>query len=213
MGENTKYLPSESWVSSFIGHDDNFGSNFCIPRQYISFEQADYAVELFQQGCKYSGAIAEAVAVDYLYSILPNLYSATSPWSRRLIDYVQRQQVVLRAICIDSNDYIQHWSNVSDWENESEDKQLCSVLSKYLPRKIWVIEVSVPELFSANQRKIAEIVLNAIKIPTSSRDFSLFVCVRVPGSLFLLQQITTEGIPIFVPIPSRFKVSAHFSPS
>ena len=31
LGPNIKYIPSDSWLSMFIGHDDNFGSNFCIP--------------------------------------------------------------------------------------------------------------------------------------------------------------------------------------
>jgi len=35
IGEGVGYVPSESWTSSFIGHDDNFGPNFCIPRLYI----------------------------------------------------------------------------------------------------------------------------------------------------------------------------------
>ena len=26
VGEETRYVPSESWVSTFVGHDDNFGS-------------------------------------------------------------------------------------------------------------------------------------------------------------------------------------------
>ena len=35
IGEGTKYIPSESWLSMFIAHDDNWGSNYCIPRHYL----------------------------------------------------------------------------------------------------------------------------------------------------------------------------------
>ena len=36
VGSDTMYIPSESWVSMFIAHDDNFGSNFCIPHRFLS---------------------------------------------------------------------------------------------------------------------------------------------------------------------------------
>ena len=31
VGEKLKYVPSEYWTSSFLGHDDNFGPNYCVP--------------------------------------------------------------------------------------------------------------------------------------------------------------------------------------
>lgn len=30
VGPDTRYIPSESWVSMYIAHDDNWGSNFCV---------------------------------------------------------------------------------------------------------------------------------------------------------------------------------------
>ncbi|MDA3925852.1 MAG: hypothetical protein PF904_14245 [Kiritimatiellae bacterium] len=34
-GQDLEYIPSESWLSMYLAHDDNFGSNFCIPRRYL----------------------------------------------------------------------------------------------------------------------------------------------------------------------------------
>lgn len=53
IGEGVGYVPSESWTSSFLGHDDNFGPNFCIPRLYIGNDKVDYVVEIFKLGILY----------------------------------------------------------------------------------------------------------------------------------------------------------------
>jgi hypothetical protein len=202
VGENTRYLPSQAWSSSFIGHDDNFGSNFCVPRLYISPDQADYVAELLLDGCVYSGTIAEVVAVDYLYSILPELSWALLPWLRRLIEYVRQQKVVLRAICVSAEDYVRHWRRARDWEANAENPALCKIFRRLLPERLWMVEVSVPELFPANLRKVGEIILTAGERPTAQRDFRMFVCARVPGRLLLLRNVSAQGMPSFVSVPS-----------
>ena len=44
VGRKLRYIPSENWTSSFLGHDDNFGPNFCVPRLYIQPKEVDYVV-------------------------------------------------------------------------------------------------------------------------------------------------------------------------
>ena len=205
VGEETRYLPSEAWVSSFIGHDDNFGSNFCVPRHYIGAEQADYVVELLPDGCVYSGSIAEAVAVDYLYSILPELHGNSLPWLGRLVGFVATQQVVLRAICLTAEEYAHHWGRAKDWEGRAENRALLKTVKSQLPQRLWMVEVSAPELFPANLRKVGEIVLDATVQPTSERDFRLFVCARVPGSLLVLKDVSASGIPSFASVGSNLQ--------
>lgn len=205
VGEETRYLPSQAWASSFIGHDDNFGSNFCVPRLYIDVEKADYVVELFRDGCAYSGDTAEAVAADYLYSILPELKGSELRWLHRLIAYVEQQKVVLRAISLTSRQYIRHWRNAKDWQGGMEDRALCQAIQPLLPRQLWMVEVSVPELFPANLRKVGEIVLDATALPGPERDFRLFVCARAPGRLLILSEVSPDGVPSFFPVPSRLQ--------
>jgi len=205
IGEKTRYLPSESWVSSFIGHDDNFASNFCVPRLYIGSDQADYVAELFRDDCAYSGAVAEAVAVDYLYSLLPELARASLPWLRRLVDYVQRQEVVLRAISVTADEYVRHWKGLRDWEGASENEALCDALTPYLPARLWMVEISVPELFPANLHKVGEIVLDAVQKVSPERDLRLFVFARVPGQLLLPRGLSPDGTPTFASVPSQLQ--------
>ena len=64
---------------------------------------------------------------------------------------------------------------------------------------LWVIEVSVPHLFPANERKLGEIVLNGLrkldpgKDYEQEADFSLFLMARLPGTYFFLTAVNQYG--------------------
>jgi hypothetical protein len=133
VGEDTRYVPSEAWVSSFIGHDDNFGSNFCVPRLYVTPEQVDYVVALLPEKVRYCGVVAEAIAANYLYSVLPELSVPQKPWLERLIASARRQDVVLRALSLPKDQYIHHLRDASDWDYKREKASICNALEKHLP--------------------------------------------------------------------------------
>jgi hypothetical protein len=126
-------VPSEAWVSSFIGHDDNFGSNFCVPRLYVTPEQVDYVVALLPEKVRYCGVVAEAIAANYLYSVLPELSVPQKPWLERLIASARRQDVVLRALSLPKDQYIHHLRDASDWDYKREKASICNALEKHLP--------------------------------------------------------------------------------
>lgn len=209
IGKNIGYIPSESWTSSFIGHDDNFGPNFCVPRLYVKPEQAEYAVELLEDGIKFGGVQAEALTLAFLYSLHPYLSSYNkSQWIRRLaIDSSPAiQRVVLRAMTVHKGEYLKHLSNIQDWEGKSESPIITDLLSKLLPEKVWIIEISVPQLFPANERKLGEVVLNPF-IPFDTRqpiNFDHFLLARVPELYFVISEIVS-GKPKFMSIPSQIK--------
>lgn len=205
VGEKTRYLPSETWTSSFIGHDDNFGSNFCVPRLYVTPSQAEYVLELLPENVLYSGVVAEAIAVDYLYSIVPEIERVNLPWLDRLLAAIGTQQVVLRAVNLEREQYFKHWRALRDWEGNTEKNGLCEVVNRFLPKQLWMIEISVPELFPANLRKVGEIVLSAMSQPTSKRNFAQFVHARIPGRLLFLKAVAPDGRPSFVAVESQLQ--------
>ena len=205
IGSNVGYIPSEMWTSSFIGHDDNFGPNFCIPRLYVNPEQAQYVVELKKGDAQYGGIIAEAQALQFMYSLHPKL-TGKNRWTQRLKHYSHPsvQEVVLRAICVERDDYLKHLSEMQCWEGESEASHLAPALSGLLPELLWVVEISIPHLFPANERKLGEIVLNASQVRDCSKsvDYNLFMLARFPAQYFLLEQTKKSG-PEFLTFPSR----------
>lgn len=191
VGDSLGYFPSENWTSSFLGHDDNFGPNFCVPRLYIPPEQVEYVVELLKPGIKFGGAQAEAMSLQFLYSVLNQIINqidlSENVWLRRLVLNAQPEvrEIVLRAMATDRDTYIRHLSNEKDWDKHSENREVINVLSESLPDALWIVEVSMPQLFPANERKLGDIVLNGgIELNADQKDRSHFLFVRLPGHYF-----------------------------
>lgn len=195
VGPGTQYIPSESWVSMYIAHDDNWGSNFCIPRRYLHTQR--YCDKLPEGGAQCvmdSGCVlyvigtlpgtvemnalqAEVIGVDYLFSMLPQLPDLSEVWRKRLCYYAEQKQLVVRPILVQGREYIGHLRKISDWARE----KLEFTFSLEPKSFFWMVELSVPELFSANKRKVGEVVLRAESAPTSHRDFKNLLLARVPG--------------------------------
>ena len=204
IGEEVGYVPSESWTSSFLGHDDNFGPNFSIPRQYIESDKVEYVVEIFRPGICYSGMHAEAMALNILYSLRPNIGSASNKWISRLLDWTSKQQVVFRAQAMSRDEYVEHLCYLCDWEGNSENPDLCKLLGQEMPEYIWAVEVSTPQLFPANERKLGEIVLDATTELDPDDDTAVnevFIFARLP-EMYLLGGEITNGNPQFTQVPS-----------
>jgi hypothetical protein len=113
-------------------------------------------------------------------------------WQRRLEGAFKSPvaQVILRSVCITPKQYFAHLSQLEDWLGNSEDNRLVEGLSSTpsWPAKMWVVEVSLPQLFPANERKIGEIVLDATTDFDMSRKIpalSTLMFARLPGSYFL----------------------------
>ena len=201
IGANVGYIPSESWTSSFLGHDDNFGPNFCIPRLYVNPENVQYAVELLHAGAVFNGMTAEALALQLLYSQTPK-FNMGNAWQKRLKQHIGNQKIVLRASCVGRYAYTTHLRDAHDWNGLSENAQFVALLEKALPEILWVVEFSIPQLFPANERKLGEIILDAHCPPRNV--FSPFIFARLPGNYLIL---TDKNMPSYERLPS--KIQSH----
>jgi hypothetical protein len=102
-------------------------------------------------------------------------------WGRRLEQYARQNLLVLRPILIDGSEYGAHLSKVKDWNAHAIRRDVIAWLNRGARRMVWMVELSVPELFSANRRKLGEVVLLAERPPGEDRDFGNFLVARVPG--------------------------------
>ena len=185
VGGTTQYLPSETWLSSFIGHDDNFGSDFCVPRLYLKPQQVKYALAILPAGVKYDGVRAETIASDYLYSLMQDKYlsKSSSKWVKRFYDSAEKQEVVLRAISLSNEEYTNHLLTMRDWDNHRFPPAI-SFLTEMLKKQLWMVEISLPEIFPINKRKLGEIILDATAKPKSKKDYRSFLFARFPSIVF-----------------------------
>jgi hypothetical protein len=199
VGSGTVYVPSDRWVTGFIGHDDNFGSNYCVPTNFLhtkrlcvkpgkrskachmDSECVAYVIATLPKKIKVSPIQAEVIAADYLFTLLPQLAALSGFWGKQLERYAEDNLIVLRPILVDGSEYTAHLSKLKDWDRDKVRRDLIAWLKPFRPTMVWIVEVSVPELFSANRRKLGEVVLLAEQRPGQDRDFGNFLLARVPG--------------------------------
>lgn len=197
VSNDLKYIPSESWLSMYLAHDDNFGSNFCIPRRYLTSNAPKSANEGEESGLTSEGSVAcvigtlpwdvklmpiqaEIVGADYLFALLPHI-PVSEIWEHRFKWHAENNQMVLRSMLVTKSEYIKHLSRVRDWEWNRIDRSLIKTLNDNLNEGYyWLVELSLPELFSANRRKVAEVLLYAEDELKTIRDFKSFSLARLP---------------------------------
>ena len=205
IGAGTKHIPSESWLSTFVAHDDNWGSNYCIPRHYLRPQKPPvpgqpapepeeavsqcvaHVISTMPKEVKLNPVRAEIIGADYLFTILPQLPPDNNPWARRLRTYAQSHLLVLRPFLLSFTEYTAHLEKVRDWDrNPIQERLIDAFKAAFRDERFWMIELSVPELFSANLRKVGEVLVRAEALPRVPRDLSSFVLARLPGYFALL---------------------------
>lgn len=182
------YMRSENWTSSFIGHDDNFGQNFCVPRLYMRPEHVDYVVALHAPGVKMHSKDAEVAALSILQACLKSVGTSGNSWSVRLRNALapsERPSAVIRTVQMDSKKYIEHLKKEVPQESLAEESRLLDRLCDCaLPKRLVVAEVSVAQLFPANEHKVAEVVFDGSEMLTPAKEYLggyKFSMVRMPG--------------------------------
>ena len=213
------YVQSDNWTSSFIGHDDNLGSDYCIPRAYLQPSDVMYVVELLAPDVAFSGSQAEVGAYKVLKSLMRQV-DCESPWMIRLATAVAEGNVILRAVSVSPEEYFQHLAEESDWEGRKEDPKTIEGFQHLdNPKMFWVVEVSLPQLFPANERKVGEVVIDATDErfaninEADEKDIAGRLClavkwIRMLGNYFipnLLSQADEESLIQFSSAPSKLE--------
>jgi len=101
---------------------------------------------------------------------------------------------VLRPMFITGDQYGQHLKGMIGWESERIRTTITDTLDGKLNSPYWMVEVSLPELFPANKRKLGEILLDATKPISSQLDLSTFVLARFPEHLYMLIKDPNQNI-------------------
>jgi hypothetical protein len=214
IGPGTRYVPSESWVSMYIGHDDNAGSHYCIPRYYFQLQRPKRAkprsrrrgqvksrqrwkprrecvahvIATLPNHVLVNPIQAEAIGMDYLLAMREQLNDLqNNDWARRLAEFYDEGLLVLRPILVTADKYLLHLGRVRDWNYHKIRTDFVAGLKKFPSEKLWMIEFSVPELFSANLRKLGEVLIRAERKIGPERDLARFLLARLPGHFALYE--------------------------
>jgi hypothetical protein len=208
LSQNIRYIPSDSWLSSFLAHDDNLGSNLCIPKNFLDAKKVSLIIALRPHGYCYPAYEAEMVASIIFYSILDQL-PRRNIWIKRLASYVQQRKLILRTVPNDKDQYTSYFKDLEDWKFNKESENIVDAISQFLPNKLWVIEVGIPDLFSTNKRKLGELLLDATMPLNEQQPMSLFVMARLPGCYVFLEDFSNPMQPKFSAVKSNLTDHTH----
>jgi len=197
-----EYIPVSEWCDHIIINDDNFGMyvdlpsdmlrNVIVPRRNPRVH-AGHAMGILPEPLELSGFQAEQFAVDVakftiekIYNdkrALNNLSTRASFWIKILHEavnlFTHSSRLVFRTFCTKKNDYIEYLRRVCNNSN---------IFSKYmmylntLPDRLWISEISLPDIYVANHDKLGDVVL-PVNIPEESKksDGLFFSLIWIPG--------------------------------
>jgi hypothetical protein len=221
VGEKTKYISSQSWVGAYIGHDDNCGSNFLIPEGFLhartqcrkkgsptkpchmDAECVTHVIYTCPAEVEVDPIQAEVIGADYIFMMLSHFLQSDSKWESTLIDYANKNQLILRPLLVEYSEYVEHLRRVSNWDRKPIPEHIINALRQVVipSRRIWMIEFSVPELFPTNRRKMGELLLLSDEKPGARRDFGNFLFARLPAH-FAFRTATPSRRPDYWFLPS-----------
>jgi hypothetical protein len=204
---STPYYPSSFWIDHFLIHDDNFGPYYSFSSRALDFDQkvkARHIIALHPVCPIVRPDYAEGVAAITLLNLLPSL--APIPGGR-WFEFITRNPLkfVLRTILIDKRKYLDHVSAARDHDGASLTVSDIELL-KDLPEWFWMVEFSLPALYTGNRSKLGEILVDGFAQPNPSDVSASLIALRLPGLLIsrgasgqmISQQISVHShSPIF----------------
>lgn len=183
FAKGLSYYPSESWLSTFVAHDDNFGPYYCLPRNFLKKENFRLSLGLKRFDSPFGAVEAETLAFGYAQILSQVFDKSGRDWLDRFSVFTRHGSLVIRVQTVTSTDYLQHLKTLADWRGASMESDLRSQLADTLPDYFWMAELSAPELFTATRHKFGEFAIAADK--PHATDLSLLIAARLPGYLLM----------------------------
>jgi hypothetical protein len=177
-----QYHCSTTWIEGIIINDDNFGPYMTLPKWIISaIERTDLMVVVpLPLSVNVQGEDVEEKAFQLVYdksvrqyidSNMGELQQETKDWCRLFLKHASNEDLVLRTYLLDSEEFKAHYP-LAHLQN------LYRIID--MPSKIWLTEVSIPELFGTLRQRMGEIITD----PTRSVRFGdTFLVLHLPGVL------------------------------
>lgn len=182
--KSSPYLPSSSWIDNFFIHDDNLGPYLSLSARSFMRNpvmKLNCVIGLLPEPA-ISSNHAEIVASGVLQHLLPLLREDSSNfWLRYLVD--QRDAPILRSVLMTKAEYIEHLKCSKGHDRSRMDAYALSKLGS-LDGSFWMVEFSLPPLYTGNGSKLGEVLVSARQGATSRG--AKVLAVRLPGSVLSL---------------------------
>ena len=168
------YISSSAWADHFIINDDNFGMyvtlpsdmvrNFLVPRFNPNLHAA-MAIGIVPGGVTISGyEVEEKAAIQADRIIAKTVPTAENRWLAHLRGSAGNQpkpNIVCRTLLVEKAEYVSQIATATDSDGQKVGEQQISRLNSILPSLLWITEISLPDLYTANKHKLGDIVTKA----------------------------------------------------
>ncbi|MCW2245032.1 hypothetical protein M2352_000623 [Azospirillum fermentarium] len=192
--EKWKFLPSSSWIDHFVIHDDNLGPYYTLESRALEVDpkvRAKYIIALLPFSVTNRPHFIQNFASNALSRYLKTHKS--NRIKNQWIDYIikNEQQIILRPILVTLEQYAMHLFHSNGHDGSKIGEKEITVLKKLPIKKnekeiFWMVEISLPDLFSGNHSKVGEILLNAHIYPEKIKDYQdILIGIRLPKTFVI----------------------------
>lgn len=205
------YFPASNWIDHFLIHDDNFGPYYTLSSSALEFKKEVTAHKIIAiRDIKIGTAsqFAEGNAAAQLANVLPRLKAMGSG---RWFEYLTSapRKFVLRTILIQRKRYLSH---LRAMRGHDSSRMSASEIEPFgaLPERFWMVEFSLPPLFTGNHSKLGEVIISADTLAKSPDDATI-LALRLP-SLSLVRDTKHKLLPYGSSLRSHaeiFRIKRH----
>lgn len=182
---SAQYMSASAWIDHFLIHDDNLGPYYTLSSHALERDpdlSAHWIIAVRHRTPELTATGAEAIAALNLTNTLPLLaMSARGRW----FDYLtnKTRPYVLRTILISREAYMDHLATAVGHDATRMTSEEIEQF-RALPDRVWMVEFSLPSLFTGNRSKLGEVLLDADPSVVEPPEI-VFVGLRVPNLMLV----------------------------
>lgn len=177
---------NSSWIDHLVIHDDMLGPYYCLSRSVLFPSRDERGLEpslvitVLPDRAKLSPKLADTIGREVMSALIGQLAKDPRPQGRWW-DFLRKsfERRIFRTTLIDSATYADML--LKGQRIDKVSKSNASRLTKALPELMWMVELSLPNLFLANRAKLGEVLIDATA-EVSDDDSAWPVCAfRLPS--------------------------------
>lgn len=201
------YISTSAWADHFIVSDDNFGMyvtlptdsirNVLVPKHNPNLHAA-LAIGLAPDNVNVTGYFVEQRAA----SLATQLISLTNPTSaNRWFGLLKEtgQKLVCRTLLSSKSAYVDAMKSIEDDQHRKITATEVNLLESSLPERFWVTEVTVPNLYSGNKRKLGDVITLSTVTQQQFVSGAIFPLCWLPGTVWTAS--AANHWPLFGHVP------------
>lgn len=191
--QTAPFYPSSAWIDHFVIHDDNLGPYYTLSSRALEVDptiRAHWIIGIHPHKAEVNPHYAESLGAIILRSSAANL---APQGSGKWFDYVTKNQRthVMRAILMSRDTYKEHLCTSVAHDRSAFAAGELDVFDD-LPDWFWMVEYSVPALFTGNRSKLGEVIIRTDNANIST-PLDHVLGLRLPGLIVLRDKAGAFG--------------------